>query len=244
MNGFLAVYLREIFILKRRLMRQISGMAVSPLLYMATFGCALGGGLTVGNHTYLEFLLPGLAAMSSMTQAFSISSDINIARFYSFTFEEIQAAPVSRLAYVMGEVCAGLNRVIMSVSIIIVIGFLFGVRLHYGPVFWLAVLLNGFVFSSLAVSLAMRVKSHADQSLLSNFIITPMAFLGGTFFPIEKLPDWAQTALSFLPLTHAARLIRANALDEQVEPVSFAILASAGLLFLALAMYTLGKAKD
>ena len=71
-----------------------------------------------------------------------------------------------------------------------------------------------------------------------------MAFLGGTFFPIENLPEWAQTALSFLPLTHATRLIRASALNEQVEPVSFAVLVSAGLLFLALAMYTLGKAKD
>jgi len=244
MSAFLAVFIREMLILKRRLKRQISGMAVSPLLYMLTFGYALGSHLKMGRHSYLEFLLPGLVAMSSMTQAFSMASDINVARFYFFTFEEIQAAPTSRPAYVLGEICAGLIRVLLAVLVIIVLGLLFGVRLHYGPFFWLAVLLNGFTFSALAVAMAMLVKSHADQSLLTNFIITPMAFLGGTFFPLENLPGWAQTVLSALPLTHAAGVIRAEALGNTVQAGSLLVLAAASLIFLALAVHTVAKAKD
>jgi len=244
MSAFLAVFIRELLILKRRLKRQISGMAVSPLLYMLTFGCALGSQLTMGDHSYLEFLLPGLVAMSSMTQAFSIASDINVARFYFFIFEEIQAAPTSRLSYVLGEICAGLTRVLLSVLVIIVLGLLFGVHLRYGPSFWLAVLLNGFTFSALAVALAMLVKSHADQSLLSNFVITPMAFLGGTFFPLENLPGWAQSILSILPLTHAAAAIRAEALGGVARVGSFIVLIATSLIFLALAVYTVAKAKD
>lgn len=244
MSAFWAVFLREMLILKRRLKRQISGMAVSPLLYMLTFGYALGSHLTMGEHSYLEFLVPGLVAMSSMTQAFGIATDINVARFYFFTFEEIMAAPTSRLAYVLGEICAGLLRVLLAVLVIIGLGLVFGVRLHYGPVFWLAVLLNGFTFSALAVALAMLVKSHADQSLLSNFIITPMAFLGGTFFPVENLPQWAQGLLSVLPLTHAAQAIRADALGGTPQAVSLIVLAAAALVFLALAVYTVAKAKD
>ena len=244
MSAFLAVFIRELLILKRRLKRQVSGMAVSPLLYMLTFGCALGSQLTMGDHSYLEFLLPGLVAMSSMTQAFSIASDINVARFYFYIFEEIQAAPTSRLSYVLGEICAGLTRVLLSVLVIIILGLLFGVRLHYGPVFWLAVLLNGFTFSALAVALAMLVKSHADQSLLTNFVITPMAFLGGTFFPLESLPGWAQSILSVLPLTHAAAAIRAEALGGGARVGSLVVLIATSLLFLALAVYTVAKAKD
>jgi ABC-type polysaccharide/polyol phosphate export systems, permease component len=244
MSAFLAVFIRELLILKRRLKRQVSGMAVSPLLYMLTFGYALGGHLQMGEHSYLEFLLPGLVAMSSMTQAFSIASDINVARFYFYIFEEIQAAPTSRFSYVLGEICAGLTRVLLSVLVIILLGLFFGVRLHYGPIFWLAVLLNGFTFAALAVAMAMLVKSHADQSLLTNFIITPMAFLGGTFFPLDSLPGWAQSILSILPLTHAAAAIRADALGNVPQAGSLIVLVATSLIFLILAVYTVTKAKD
>jgi Nod factor-specific ABC transporter NodJ protein len=244
MSAFLAVYLREILILRRRLKRQLAGMAISPLLYMLTFGYALGRHLEMGGHSYLEFLVPGLIAMNSMTQGFSIAQEINVARFYFFVFEEVQAAPASRLAYVMGEICAGLTRVVLSVLVIIVLGWMFGVRPHYGLLFWLAVLLNGFTFSALAVVLAMLVKSHADQSLLTNFIITPMAFLGGTFFPVENLPDWARALLAVLPLTHAAQAIRADVLGYAPEWLPFAVLTATGVACLILAVRTVEKARD
>jgi ABC-type multidrug transport system permease subunit len=244
MSAFLAVYLRELLILRRRFKRQIAGMAVSPLLYLLTFGYALGRHLEMGGHAYLEFLVPGLIAMTSMTQGFSIAQDINMARFYFFTFEEIQAAPASRLAYVLGEICAGLTRVALSVLALIVLGWTFGVWPHYGPFFWLAVLLNGVTFSALAVALALWVKSHADQSLLSNFIITPMAFLGGTFFPVESLPDWARMLLTILPLTHAAQAIRADALGGAPAWLPFAVLTATGLAGLMLAVHAVGKARD
>jgi Nod factor-specific ABC transporter NodJ protein len=244
MSSFLAVYFRELLILKHRLKRQIAGMAVSPFLYMLTFGYALGGHLNIGEHSYPEFLLPGLIAMSSMTQAFGIASDINISRFYFHTFEEIQAAPVSRHAFVLGEICAGLTKVFMATLVILFLGFLFDVRLHCGVVFWLAIALNGFAFAALGVAMSMLVKSHADQSLLNNFIITPMAFLGGTFFPLENLPGGVQALLSILPLTHASRLVRADALGTLIEPSSFLVLLLACLVFFALALFSVGRAKD
>lgn len=244
MSSFWAVYLREMIILRRRLKRQISGVAVAPLLYMLTFGYALGGRLDMGSHSYMEFLLPGLAAMSSMTQAFSIASEINIARFYSAVFEEIQASPTSRAAYVSGEVCAGLTRVALGCAVILLLGWCFGIRLRYGADFWAAILLNGFVFSSLAVCLAMLVKSHADQALLNTFVITPMAFLGGTFFAVEQLPQWAGRLLWFLPLTHASRAARGAAFGMGADSASYAILFAAGCICFCLALLTVSKARD
>lgn len=244
MRGWTAIYLREMLILRRRLSRQIPSWSVAPLLYLIAFGYAMGRHVTVEGHTYMEFLIPGLVAMSSMTQAFAISSEINIARFYWHIFEEFQAAPISNLAYVFGEVLAGITRAFLAVCVILVLGALFGVRLSLNPLFWLGMLMNSFVFASLAVGLAMIVKSHADQAMLNSFVITPMAFLGGTFFPLDRLPEWAQQILSIVPLTHAAKAIRAAAWGEAPPWQSYVILAVLGGIFFVMAMRFVGKARD
>ncbi len=244
MQGFIAVYLRELLILRRRLYRQLAGMAVSPLLYLIAFGYAMGDAVRVDGHTYLEFLIPGLIAMSSMTQSFGIATDINVARFYWYIFEEFQAAPIRNIAYVTGEVLAGMTRAILAIGVILILSLFFGVRLQYGPMLWLAVLLNSFVFASLAVALAMLVKSHADQSLLTSFIITPMAFLGGTFFPLDRLPLWAQKALSVLPLTHASDAIRASAFGQRPDLSAYGLLIVVGALFFVLALKCVNQARD
>ena len=245
LNGFTAVYLREILILKRRIKRQILSMSISPLLYLIAFGYAMGDAAKFDGHTYIEFLIPGLVAMSSMTQAFAISTDINVARFYWHIFEEFQAAPISNAAYVAGEVLAGMTRAFISVVVILVIGLCFNVTPAYGnPLLWLAIGLNSFVFASLAVGLAMLVKSHADQSMLTSFVITPMAFLGGTFFPVDRLPMWAQKIICLLPLTHASKVIRQTAFGVLPDSFPYLLLAVIGALFFFLALKCVNHARD
>lgn len=243
-RGWTAIYVREMLILRRRLSRQISSWSVSPLLYLIAFGYAMGKGVSIQGHTYTEFLIPGLAAMTSMTQAFAISSEINIARFYWHIFEEFQAAPISNAAYVIGEVLAGMTRALLAGCVILVLGALFGVVLSYNTFFWLAFLLNSFVFSSLAVGLAMLVKSHADQAMMTSFIITPMSFLGGTFFPIEYLPAWAQKILLLLPLTHTADALRVSSFGRTPDISGYFILAGIGVLAFTFAVLAVNKAKD
>ncbi|KAF0189379.1 MAG: ABC-2 type [Desulfobulbaceae bacterium] len=242
-RGWTAVYLRELLILKRRLPKLLPTWSVSPLLYLIAFGYAVGRHVDVGSHSYLEFLLPGLVAMASMTQAYAVASEINIARFYWHIFDEFQAAPISNLAYVMGEVLAGMTRAFLASLVILLLGACFGVVLFYGPMFWIALLLNSFVFASLAVGCAMHVKSHADQTLLTNFIITPMAFLGGTFFPLSHLPGWGQTLLELLPLTHASHAVRAAAFQEPAQVIDFLVLIGAGGLCFLFAILSVNRAK-
>jgi len=95
LKGWSAVYYRELLILRRRLSRLLASMSVSPLLYLIAFGYAMGNEVRIEGHTYMEFLIPGLTAMSSMTQSFAIASEINISRFYWHIFEEFQSAPLS-----------------------------------------------------------------------------------------------------------------------------------------------------
>lgn len=243
-QGALAVYYRELLILKYRMSHLIPSWAVSPLLYLIAFGYAMGRHVEMGGHTYIEFLIPGLVAMNSMTQAFSISSEINIARFYWHIFEEIQASPVSDMSYVAGTVLAGMTRGLLAAIVILVLGRLFGVTLSLNAWFWTAALLNSFVFASLAVWLAMVIRSHADQMLMTGLVITPMAFLGGTFFPLENFPGWAQILVELLPLTHAAATIRAAAFGQTVSLVSLSILGILGSLFFIIAVLCIKKAKD
>lgn len=244
MSGMLAIYYREILIMRKRFFRQLASMSVSPLLYLVAFGLGMGRDVRVEGHSYLEFLIPGLVAMSSMVQAFAIASEINIARFYWHIFEEFQAAPIRNIAYVTGEVLAGITRALFSVAIILFIALLSGIVLSYNLYFWLAVLLNSFVFASLAVGLAMLVKSHSDQALLTNFFITPMAFLGGTFFPVDRMPGWVQHILHFLPLTHSAKLIRAASFNEPVDPFSYLLLAVLGIVLFVLAFHWVNRARE
>jgi len=244
MKSWLAVYLRELLILRRRLFKQIASMAVAPLLYLVAFGFAMGRDMMVQGRTYMEFLIPGLVAMSSMTQAFAIASEINIARFYWHIFEEFQAAPLSNPAYVAGEVLAGITRAFLAVCVILVIAFVFGIALSYNVWFWLAVIINALVFAALAVCCAMLVKSHADQVLVTNFVITPMAFLGGTFFPLDRMPMGVQKILGLLPLTHAAKAIRLAAFGKIPPFFSYVVLLALGALFYVCALWCVNKARD
>ena len=243
--GSWAIFLREMLILGSRGKKVFFSMAVSPSLYLVAFGLGVGHNMHVGGHPYLEFLIPGLVAMGTMNQSFGIAGEINIARFYWRIFEEFQASPISDLAYVIGEVMAGMAKALISAIIVILLSGLFRVQLHFlNPIFWLGILLNAFVFASMAVMAAMVVKSHADQAMLFNFIITPMAFLGGTFFPVDKMPSWVQMILQVLPLTHASHLIRSGAYGQSVKLLPIVILAVTGIVFFLLAHRSVCRARD
>jgi Nod factor-specific ABC transporter NodJ protein len=231
-------------ILRRKFFRQAASMSVAPLLYLIAFGLGMGRNITVDGHSYLEFLVPGLVAMTSMTQAFAIGVEINVARFYWHIFDEFQSAPIHNLAYVIGEALAGITRALLSSAIILMIAALFGVVLSYNVFFWLIIILNSFVFASIAICSAMLVKSHGDQALLTNFIITPMAFLGGTFFPIENLPFWAQKLLKLLPLTHASLAIRNASYGKAPDTFPYLLLSGIGIIFFIAGVYCVSKAKN
>jgi ABC-2 type transport system permease protein len=243
-RGWTAVYFREMLILRRRLSRLVGSWSVSPLLYLVAFGYAMGKNVTIQGHAYMEFLLPGLAAMASMTQAFAIGSEINIARFYWHIFEEFQAAPISNMAYVLGEVLAGMTRALLAGAVILIMGALFGVVLACNAYLLMAFLLNSLIFASLAVGLAMLVRSHADQAMMTSFIITPMAFLGGTFFPVAHLPGWAQKILYLLPLTHAADAIRTASFGAVPALSDYLVLAAVGAAAFVFAILTVNRARD
>uniref|UniRef100_A0A7C3UX33 Transport permease protein n=1 Tax=Desulfobacca acetoxidans TaxID=60893 RepID=A0A7C3UX33_9BACT len=205
------IFLREILIFERRLLRlgYVVSALLMPLLYLLAFGLGLGRQVSIGAGTYLDYLLPGLIAMSSMINSYTwVANGLTMGRLYFHTFQVYVQAPVSPAAIVWGEVASGVVRGLFSSVILLVLGFLIGSRLSLNLMFFLALGVNCLLFAALGVVVGMRAKSHEDTANFSNFFIMPMAFFSGTFFPIAKMPWALRVMVRCLPLTHTNDLLR------------------------------------
>lgn len=235
-NGVRGVLYRELKVFSKRARKQILASMVSPLLFLVAFGWGFGRGVTMEGIPYLTFLIPGLIAMSSLNQSYGIAQELNISRFYFHIFDEFLIAPVTPLGIVLGETLYGMFRGLLSAALILLIALPFDVPFAPTPLFFAALALHTFIFASLGVALAMLVQDHAGQAAVTNFVITPMIFLGGTFFSLERLPTQLKLAVSLLPLSHSVRLIRDTFLGRAADPVPSAVLIlfAAGCFALAL----------
>ncbi|MCF6266215.1 MAG: ABC transporter permease [Desulfuromusa sp.] len=225
-NGVRGIYLRETLILRKKLVKTVLASAVSPALFLIAFGYGVGQGAQVNGHDYLLFLLPGLLTMSSMNQSYGIATEINISRFYFKVFEEYLLAPLKRWEIVVAEMFYGVTKGLIPVVIIGIYTLLCGVQLTFGVRFLVALLLHLAIFSLLGLITALLVRNHSDQALMNSFLITPMMFLSGTFFPVEKMPVVIRAVAALSPLTYSTRLIRSTLIgDMAVNNALFPLLA-------------------
>ncbi len=202
--------------LRVRITQVVASGLVSPLIYILAFGLGLGSALTakppVGEN-YLQFILPGMVALSSMTISFGGTTfSICGERLYSKTFEEILLLPVHPIALFLGKMMAGVVRGLMTSASVIVIAILFTGNWNFlHPLFLLLLLLNCAVFAGLGVIVGLNVKSLEGVGLLNNFLIVPMSFLGATFFDPKTLPIALKGIVYLLPLTYTSTGLRAAA---------------------------------
>ena len=230
------VFLREMLLFKRKLFRlgYLFSSLFVPFLYLFAFGLGLGRSVRVSGGTYLEYLLPGLVAMTSMVNSYNwIATSINLGRLYFKTFQVLIQAPVSPSSIMLGEILSGMVRGLFASSMIIIAGFIVGkgsAMVSY--LFLIALLLNCFLFASLGVVVGMITKSHEETSVYSNFFILPMAFFSGTFFPIERIPMFLKWIILILPLTHTNILMRKERIDFQCLVSMATIIGYSTILFL------------
>jgi ABC-2 type transport system permease protein len=227
------VFLREMFIFRRKLLKlgYLFSAMVVPVIYLVTFGLGLGRNVQIQGADYLTFLIPGLVAMSSMNNSYTwVASALNLNRLYFKTFQVFVQAPIRPSAIMIGEVLAGMVKGLFASGLILIVGFIAARNFQITPLFVLTLLLNCFLFSSLGVIVGMITKTHEDTSTYNNFLILPMAFFSGTFFPVEKLPSLLKWLVYVLPLTHTNIVIRKTAFDSDVT-VSVVILVLYAIAF-------------
>lgn len=239
MFTFYPVFLREMMLFRRRFLRlgYFFSAMFAPLLYLLAFGLGLGHRVQIAGGRYLDFLLPGLVAMSSMNNSYTwIATSLTVGRLHFRTFQVFIQSPVSPGAIVLGEVFAGMVRGLFASSMILLVGLFLGSSNYFSPVFIPALLLNCFLFASLGVVCGLKSKSHEDTATFSNFFILPMAFFGGTFFPIEEMPYWLQLVIRILPLAHTNKLMRAKCMDLGCL-LSLAALVGFAILFFVISVH-------
>ncbi len=240
-NGFKGVLYRELSVYRKRARKQILASSLSPLLYLIAFGWSLGRGVSVDGLPYISFLIPGLITMSSLNQSYGIAQELNITRFYFHVFDEYLIAPISHAEIVLGEAAYGMFKGLLSTVLIFVYAVLFGVKLVLTPVFFVAILLHTFLFAALGITVAMLVRDHGTQATVNTFVITPMIFLSGTFFPVDKLPYIFKVLVYALPLTYSTKVIRASLTGGAVNLFFVLLLVIFAVLFFTSALWAVRR---
>jgi ABC-2 type transport system permease protein len=235
--NFYPIFWKDMLLIRRKPGKFLAASMVTPLLYLITFGWGLGRGMSMGGGgTYLDFMLPGLLALSAMNNSFGpVSTSVNVSRLYTKTIEEVLVSPVGPWSIALGRALTGTVRGLFSAFLLMVVGLASGVRMDLSLSFILVLALTAFCFASAAVAAAMVAKSHEDMSNFNSFVIIPMSFLSGTFFSPDKLPEPFQSAVLVYPLTHASLLLRALAGGKVPDAASVVILAAYSALFFYLA---------
>ncbi|MEK6775581.1 MAG: ABC transporter permease [bacterium] len=233
--GFYTIFWREMLSIRKKFWKFLAGSLVMPVLYLITFGWGLGRGMSVHGLDYLVFVLPGIIALSAMNNSFSgVAITLNISKLYYRTIEEILVSPVGHWSIALGRVLAGCFKGLFSAVLLILISLMLHVQIRYSAAFFGILFLTCFIFASLGVLAAMLARSHEDMTNFTNFVILPMSFLSGTFFPPDRLPEPFATLIMVYPLTHAAISLRSLVAGNGVPLTSLLVILFYAALFFIL----------
>ena len=216
---------------------------ISPLMYLIIFG--MGIQTTSHGEPYLHFLIPGVVAMSTMTGSFSaIAQNMSVQRLYEKALDQVMVSPTPLWQFILGQVIGGSLRGMSAGGIILLLTMPIRTDLTFNALSLFIMFLNGLVFSTIALTLSFLAKSYTDAPRFTSYIITPMSFLCNTFFSTEQMPAGFRQAVSVLPLSQSAGMIRAIANGEDPGWIGFAVLAAYLLVFGLLSMNFIYKKKN
>lgn len=211
MAGFMAVYIREMALLQKKMgkLGYIFSTVMFPLIYLFAFGLGIGSIMNNINGGYLPFLAKGMLSITVMMNAFQQTSlSVSVGRFYFKTFQTLLLSPISTMQVLLGITMAGVTRGFISGGIIYIIAMIFFDVPMLSLAGLLGILLSAICFGVLGIAIGLWIKNPDALSSVINFIITPMTFFCGSFFPLDNLPIWLQSIVSILPLTLANNLLR------------------------------------
>jgi len=224
--GTYAVFLRELILLKNKTLRfgYTFSSVFAPVIYLAAFGLGLGSRIDVGNVAYSAFLVQGIVSMSTMTNSYNlVMTSVSFGRLYSGSFQTTITSPVSSLSVMTGLVLSGILRGLVASVFIVIAGLLIFQVFPFTLLSLLAIILSMAFFSSVGVITGVLLNDVEYNAVIANFVIMPMSFFSGTFYPMDFLPTVVQKIVYFLPLSHTNIIMRAQSFSGETL-VSFAIL--------------------
>ncbi len=203
-NSISAIYRFEVARAWRTIGQTIAAPVVSNCLYFIVFGSAIGSRMgSIEGVSYAAFIIPGLVMMSLLTQSISNASfGIFFPRF-SGTIFEVLSAPISYFEILLGYVGAAASKSLVVGLLILITARLF-VDYNIQHPFWMItfLILTAVTFSLFGFILGIVANGFDQLQVVPLMVITPLAFLGGTFYSIDMLPPFWQTVTLFNPVVY------------------------------------------
>jgi ABC-2 type transport system permease protein len=203
-RAVVAIFTYEMKRFFRTLFQSLISPVISTVLYFIVFGAAIGSRITeIDGVTYGAFIVPGMIMLSILTQSISNASfGIYFPRF-SGTIYEYLSAPVSALEMVMGFVGAAAAKSLMIGLVILATSFFFVPVVIMHP-FWmiLFLVLTAITFSLFGFIIGLWADGFEKLQIVPLLIITPLTFLGGSFYSISVLPPFWQKVSLFNPVVY------------------------------------------
>jgi ABC-2 type transport system permease protein len=199
-----AIYSFEMARMWRTLFQSILSPVISTTLYFVVFGAAIGSRIqSIDGISYGSFIVPGLVMLSLLTQSIANASfGIYFPRFTGTIFEML-SAPVSYLEIVIGYVGAAATKSIILGAIILITAAVF-VPIEIAHPLWMAsfLVLTAVTFSLFGFIIGIWADGFEKLQIIPLLIITPLTFLGGSFYSINILPEPWRTASLFNPVVY------------------------------------------
>lgn len=204
LHAIRAIYLFEMARAWRTLMQSIASPVISTSLYFVVFGSAIGSRMvSIDGISYGAFIIPGLVMLSLLSESISNASfGIYMPRFTG-TIYEVLSAPVSVVEIVIGYVGAAASKSIILGLLILLTAKLF-VDYEIQHPFWMLtfLVLTALTFSLFGFIIGVWADGFEKLQIIPLMVVTPLTFLGGSFYSINMLPPFWQTVTLFNPVVY------------------------------------------
>lgn len=233
-----AIYANEMRRTRNTLLQSIAAPVISTALYFVVFGSAIGSRIeSVDGVPYGAFIVPGLMMLSLLTQSISNASFGIFFPKFTGTIYEVMAAPISFFEIILGYVGAAATKsLILGVLILITATFFVDLRIAH-PVWMLGFfLLTCITFSLFGFIIGLWADNFEKLQLIPSLIITPLVFLGGSFYSIDMLPEFWQKVSLLNPVLYLISGFRWSFFEVSDVSVGFSLSMILIFLFACMAI--------
>lgn len=176
--------------------------AITMTLYFIIFGKLIGSQIhTIDSYSYMQYIVPGLAMMSMMTNAYSNTVTSFFGAKFSKSIEEMLVSSMPNYVILLGYVFGGALRGLVVGCIVIAISLFFTkLHIHHIGIVIMMAFLSSTLFSLGGLINGIFAKKFDDVAFIPTFVLTPLTYLGGVFYSIKQLPPFWQKLSSFNPI--------------------------------------------
>ena len=225
---------------------QIVASFGQPLLYLVALGYGLGSVFAkAGNGSYLQFLAPGVIAMTVLFSGAFSGIGLIWDRQFGF-LKETLVAPVPRLQVMIGRTLGGATVAMAQGLLVFILCVAFGFRpttIAAVPVFVLILALIAIVFCAFGTAIGSRMESMQAFPIIMNFVMMPLFFLSGALFPLQGLPVALRAIVNLNPLSYGVDGLRGSLIGASHFglPWDIGVLAVVAVAFMALGAWSFSK---